>query len=39
MKNFSSKKGWITVMKQPHVDPPSIPLIKEKNDGKAENIL
>ena len=34
--NVSSKKGWMTRMTHPYVDPPPIPLIKEKHDGKSE---
>ena len=36
MKNVSSKKGWMTGMTQPHVDPPPIPLIKEKHYGNSD---
>ena len=36
MKNASSKKGWMTDMNQPHVEPPPIPLIKENHDGKSD---
>ena len=36
MKNFSSKKGWMTGMTHPHVEPPTIPLIKEKHDDKSD---
>ena len=36
MKNVSIKKGWMTDVTQPHIDPPPIPLIKEKHDGKSD---
>ena len=36
MKNVSSKKGRMTGMTHPHVDPPMIPLIQETNDGKSD---
>ena len=36
MNNVSSKKGWMKVMTQPHVEPPTIPLIKENHNGKAD---
>ena len=32
MNNVSIKKGWMTGMTQPHADPPSILIIKGKND-------
>ena len=37
MKNVSGKKGLMTGMTHPHVEPPPIPLIKEKYDGKPDN--
>ena len=36
MKNVSSKRGWMTGMTQPHVESLSIPLTKEKHDGKSD---
>ena len=36
MKNASSKKGWMTKKKQPHIEPPPITLVKEKHDGKSD---
>ena len=39
MKNVSSKKGWMIGMTHPHVESPTITLIKEEHDGKSENIL
>ena len=36
MKNVSIKKGWMTVMNHPHVEPPSIPLIQETHDSKSD---
>ena len=36
MKNVSGKKGWMTGMSQPHVEPPQIPLMKENQDGKSD---
>ena len=36
MKNFSSKKGWMTGMTRPHMDTPLIPLIKEAHYGKSD---
>ena len=35
MKNHSSKKGQMTGTTQAHIDPPPIPLVKEKHDGKS----
>ena len=35
-KNVSSKKGWMTGMNHPHVEPPPIPLIQETHDGKSD---
>ena len=32
----SNKKGWMTGMTQPHIDPPPITLIKEKHDSKSD---
>ena len=36
MKNVSSKKGWMTGMTHPYVDPPPIPLIQETHNGKSD---
>ena len=36
MGNFPNKKGWMTGMTKPHVEPPPIPLIKEKHNGKSD---
>ena len=36
MKNLSSKERWMTGMTHPQVEPPPIPLIKEKHDGKSD---
>ena len=36
MKNISSKKGWMTGMTHPHVEPQPIPLIQETHNGKSE---
>ena len=36
MKNVSIKKGWMTGMTHPHVEPPRIPLIQETYDGKSD---
>ena len=36
MKNFSSKKVWMTGRNQSHLDPPLITLIKENHDGKSD---
>ena len=36
MKTVSSKKGWMTRVTLPHVEPPPIPLIQEKYDGKSD---
>ena len=35
MKNVSSKKGYMTRMNHPHVDPPRIILIQEIHNGKS----
>ena len=37
MKSVYHKKSWRTNAVQIHVDPPPIPLIKSKNDSKAEH--
>ena len=36
MNNVSHKKSWNLGMAQVHVEPPTIPLIKVKYDGKSE---
>ena len=36
MKNVSSKKGWMTGMTHPPIEPPLIPIIQETNDGKSD---
>ena len=36
IKNVSSKKGWMTGMTHPHIDPPPIPITKETHDGKSD---
>ena len=35
MRNVTGKKGWMTGKTQLHIDPPHIPLIKEKYNGKS----
>ena len=37
MKNIPSKKGWMTELNHPHIEPPPITLNKEKHNGKSEN--
>ena len=36
MKNVPSKKVWMTGVTQPYVEPPTIPVIQEKYDGKSD---
>ena len=36
MKNIPINKWWMSRITQPHVEPPPIPLIKEKHDGKSD---
>ena len=36
MMNVSSKKGWMTGVTHPHLEPPPIPLIQETHDGKLD---
>ena len=37
MNNNSSKKGLMTGMTHPDVDTPTIPPVKENNNGKSDN--
>ena len=39
MKNVTHKKGWNLVTNPAHVEPPSIPLIKEMYNGKSDKDL
>ena len=36
MKNVSSKKGLMTVINHPHIEPPLIPLIQETHDFRLD---
>ena len=37
MNNVSIKKVWMMGMNHSHIDPPPIPIIKEKHGSKSDN--